>query len=869
MSGKYKWKSWKPPRVEPAQTNAGAAAAAIAREITDREAAEVRGLIGSGKHKPAVERAKEIHRRCGTDSSEALLADAYIARISSLIDRNLMLEAGSLLALVRERHASARDRLDDLALILDARQGNLDGMLGALSDPAISPERRAGIENAIKRHVRDPAALAECAALSPEHPLRLGAAAIVQALDAVTSGPVPDEMPPLTEVSRRGPLAPWKMLVRAIACFYRNEDEACKKYLAAVDPDSAPARLIPALRAVLSDGSSQALTPSASFLMNQVGASVEALRRALEALDQSLTKSNQQLIARDIRNAVTACQQGYPEILERLKQSIAVRGIRLNLPESQVVSAMQGPALKDACFWRMFARDLEESHVEGNFHQACGLWEQFRRHAVHQGWFRPDGPEVAALYLHMADLLRSLPENELARVRSYYSAGFKGLGEFYRDQPPDLRALALNKGADLYFLSPKQLYGRACQIDPHAEAFQEWLNWEKRSSLPGPAEKVAEAWHRALPNDSAPLLHLMESTEKRGALNRALGYIEKAERLDGLNPAVRRARLRLQVACAMRHLRQKKPRLAEQDLRQIESLPQTQQGDRPVFAAGMRWACSVIRGDHDEAAARRELVSRALGSEASARVVLSGIAQACGLKADLSDGAAVSQNGSLAVAVARACALGDDMALPFDIPKEWESKLIQEIAANDSALDATQLRALAEAGLRRENHKLAYAASAAGLARKGGTEGRFLLLRARALPAREEERRRLCLTAAVELARRQRDMDLVGEATDRVLSMDDRDLSMSSEQIAAVLEQEREAREYPVPPRRSSARKARLCDCAMCRYARGEYAVEEKDAPASFAEAMAALVDAFTAAGNPRQSRRKRSPRSYRSDEFF
>ena len=258
MSGKYKWKNWKPSRVDPAHTNTGAAAA-IAKEITDREAAEVRGLIGSGKHKPAVERAKEIHKRCGTGSSEALLADAYIARIGSLIDRNLLLEAGSLLALVRERHPSVRDRLDDLALILDARRGNLDDMLRALNDPAISPERRISVENAIKRQLRDPAALAECTALPPEHPLRLGAAAIVQALDAVTSGPVADETLLLTEVSRRGPLAPWKMLVCAIARFYRNEDEACKNYLAAIDPDSAPARLIPALRAMLGDRSSQAL----------------------------------------------------------------------------------------------------------------------------------------------------------------------------------------------------------------------------------------------------------------------------------------------------------------------------------------------------------------------------------------------------------------------------------------------------------------------------------------------------------------------------------------------------------------------------------------------------------------------------------
>ena len=76
------------------------------------------------------------------------------------------------------------------------------------------------------------------------------------------------------------------------------------------------------------------------------------------------------------------------------------------------------------------------------------------------------------------------------------------------------------------------------------------------------------------------------------------------------------------------------------------------------------------------------------------------------------------------------------------------------------------MRALAEAALRRNLRELAYAASAAGLAKGGATEARFLLLRAQALPGWEFERRNDCIAAATELARRQRDMALVDEAVD-------------------------------------------------------------------------------------------------------
>ena len=51
--------------------------------------ASVRQLIANGKYKVAVETAKEIHKAHATAASEALLVDAYAARIQSLIDQNL------------------------------------------------------------------------------------------------------------------------------------------------------------------------------------------------------------------------------------------------------------------------------------------------------------------------------------------------------------------------------------------------------------------------------------------------------------------------------------------------------------------------------------------------------------------------------------------------------------------------------------------------------------------------------------------------------------------------------------------------------------------------------------------------------------
>jgi hypothetical protein len=93
----------------------------------------------------------------------------------------------------------------------------------------------------------------------------------------------------------------------------------------------------------------------------------------------------------------------------------------------------------------------------------------------------------------------------------------------------------------------------------------------------------------------------------------------------------------------------------------------------------------------------------------------------------------------------------------------------------------------------------------------GDTEARFLLLRARALPEWEFERRDDCITAAVELGRRRRDTSVINEAVELRRGRRDtttnffaclnsenwHDFSMTTEQIQAVLEREKRSRTFP------------------------------------------------------------------------
>ena len=96
-------------------------------------------------------------------------------------------------------------------------------------------------------------------------------------------------------------------------------------------------------------------------------------------------------------------------------------------------------------------------------------------------------------------------------------------------------------------------------------------------------------------------------------------------------------------------------------------------------------------------------------------------------------------------------------------------------------------------------------------ARQLPATARFLLLRARSLPIWEIERKEDCLSAAIELARRGRHMELIDEAIELRRNQNSSSFgfsifssmigednpSMEAEELNEVLELEKEAREYP------------------------------------------------------------------------
>ena len=775
--------------------------------------AEVARLCAGGQHKAAVRRAKELHKELGSAASERALVGAYAGRIREMLDEGMAPEAEALVRLVHERYPSSAGRLDALGAEVSARGGDLAALVGPLADASAPPEKKAEIEAALRRVLTDPRELAACNALPPEHGLREGARAVAAAFEAATQGPVCDEAIALPQVPRRGPLAPWKWLIRAIALFYRRDDEGCRKCLDAVESDSAVARLVPVLRALVDGSDTGKLPLPRRELVHSVTTQVTRLRQALAELDAAFGhKGSDHRLLGAVRQAITECRRVHPEGVEALRQRISIRGYLRGMGAEQVQQAIGGSSLHDAPFWRLLARAAE---MAGGHATACAYWEEFRKHAVHQGWFPAEGVEVAALFRLMLRLLdRSRPE-EVDEVRRLARLQPGWLRAYYCDQPPAVVAASAKRldAPPDYFLSPGFLYPLVCRRDPDPKAFEQWLGWAEEAGGAKEAEVVALRWGEAFPQAAEPFIYLAEACEKRDALKRALKFLSEAEARDPLNPEVRRARVRLLAATVLRHLRQAKPHLLAKDCAELDALPQARERDRPAFVAAARCVGALLEQNRPEADRWRDEVCRIIGGPAACFLLarlLGAVQRAAPEPSFPLEPPAEADGAALAAAVARACSLGEDLGMPFALVPPWAERIAAGLKPEACALDAASLRDLIEAALRAGESELAYRLSGIGLARGGPAAARFLLHRARSIPAWHGLRRAQCFDAVKAMAQRQRDTELLGEAIDLargrtrarrafwldLLPVSER-AAMSTAEAQAVVATELAAAEYP------------------------------------------------------------------------
>jgi len=415
----------------------------------------------------------------------------------------------------------------------------------------------------------------------------------------------------------------------------------------------------------------------------------------------------------------------------------------------------------------------------------------------------------------MTELLRRIPLDQLRQLQADYRCDLRDWEDVCDDEspPPWMSEARSHKRPNLYFLFPERLYERACALRSDANVYREWLDYvqmgNRRDLKP---DEFALKCAATFTQDGRPLIHLAKSAEKRNAFNKALKYIEQAERLGGIDPKVRRARFRLLVAKAVQHLKQRSLNLVAKDFVQIDELPQAGEKDRPAFVASLRWLHAMLDGNQTEADRLYNRIRDLVGGPVAAAILLLSAAHECRYSSPethaLERWLSAYKEKDIPGAITSMCPIGTDMNIEILLPVKWALLLSKWLKRSNCGLDKTNLQTMAAAALTTGWLEVAYHCCGYGLRSGGPEQARFMFLRGRSLPSFSEVRRYECFTTALALAKRIRDMDLVAEIVQtsrrnmescpfRSERADLNDLGMDDKALERVTRFERRTRKYP------------------------------------------------------------------------
>ncbi len=212
--------------------------------------AAIREKLAAGRSMSALKEAKQLAKSAPGPEAEALLADAYEARIRELSEQKQHKEAAEVVGVARQRFPELAARWAAAEQGARHAAGDLSGLLAAWRDA--DRGGREELAATLRREVRDPAWIADSEVLPADDPLRAAAVAVREAFLAAAADRLDDALrEALRAVGRRSPLQPWRSFVLALDAFHRRDDARALELLAGIEDDDAVAPGRDTLRAAM------------------------------------------------------------------------------------------------------------------------------------------------------------------------------------------------------------------------------------------------------------------------------------------------------------------------------------------------------------------------------------------------------------------------------------------------------------------------------------------------------------------------------------------------------------------------------------------------------------------------------------------
>ena len=704
--------------------------------------ARIEALLARGQAREAVEAAKQYLKEVPGPEAETVAVEAYQARIQALMASGMPQEARALALLVSERFPAAQGRVAPFIRQSEVASGNFEPLLIELS--TATPAQRRELEATLTRTLHDPAVLADSTALPVDHPLKRTAIAVRDLFTAVTIGPLPDgALATLDEISRHSPLAPWKLLIRALDALYRGADASVTANLDGIPPDSGPGRLAPVLRRLIGENTpTEERSVAVATLLDHVSGGRTLIERQLTQLTQALNTKDVRSALAVVQAVLPRLESSHPGLRSTFLATILHHWYHQDLPPQPLMRILSR-GKQDLDLLRLMALTIERM----DWSDALVLWDEYVTVAVTAGILPAKGPELSRVLLHMAALFPSDPEE---------------VWDIFDVESEEALQRRVRAGQLPACFDRGGLLERAREADPDPQVFRALVaHYDQRQ--PKRAEAAAEAWRRAHPQDLEPLLYLIRAAEGRGAVRKALNLLAEAEAMNRVHPEVRQSRFRLLLAGAERRIKEGKLTLALTDLDRLEQEPRTAEGDHRAYLLALRWVVARKATDASTTEQLEQTLATNVGSPALYDLLLEAVARSFGIEppkplAKPSPAEAID-------GLARGCDLFRALNHPLSVPQT----LVAQAEKGLKTASVSQLHALCMGGLWIGNPALTYAASSHGLAQDGSLLHRFLLARGQALNAatgiEAQERAQQCLRAARELAGRARDLEAVREAS--------------------------------------------------------------------------------------------------------
>jgi hypothetical protein len=322
--------------------------------------------------------AKVCYRQEQTEEGRHLLELAALARARELDEDGLRVQAIHVAEELLALGVTEPTVKQDLPQLL-ARLGLLQKHWDVCSEQPEAREqiRRVAADAAVLRPDEAPAAMPE---------IGTGALAVRAALEAVAAGDDDRALEALREISRGSPFADWKLFVRGLIAYYRQEPQEMSANWGRLDPHRAAARIAAPLKLLAipsAAGAPPAVKTRAELLERQLsGSSGLTDLRQIQAYIASGEWQRALALLPRVREPLRQCD---PKLLVRLTQVFYAKAVRDgSLGLLDVLSHRTDPLPLDPHWHRaralIYEHDDQDDDGDGDFdpREAEKYWGQYR-----------------------------------------------------------------------------------------------------------------------------------------------------------------------------------------------------------------------------------------------------------------------------------------------------------------------------------------------------------------------------------------------------------------------------------------------------------------------------------------------------------